>query len=179
VKEKFRFILNSQPRTYQITEIANTVFSFYSFQPNDEKKTESFMNSIPEGFTALPHTTGFIGHLGPYYLHQLEGGDFLFGFQTDDRHSNPNNVIHGGALVGFADTVMGHCVFKSSDRPCATISLNTEFAAGAPAGSWITARPELRKKTNSLAFVRTDLWAEDALILSATAVFKLFPANRS
>jgi acyl-coenzyme A thioesterase PaaI-like protein len=132
--------------------------------------------NIPDGFEPFIENTGYIGHNGPYFVKLASDGSRIFGFATDDRHGNPNNVIHGAALTGFVDTLLGHLIVKETARFCATISLSTEFITGAPVGSWVEAAASIKKTTNSLAFVGADVYFEGDILLSASGVFKLFRA---
>lgn len=131
-------------------------------------------NSIPEGYVPFAVLDGYIAHNGPYYVKSLDDGTYTYGFQADERHTNPNNVLHGAALIGFADTVLGRIIFLSLGRNCATISLTTEFVAGAPWGSWVEATARIKRATKSMAFVDTDVTVAGELVLSATGVYKLF-----
>lgn len=130
--------------------------------------------AIPHGYEPFAEFDGFIGHNGPYYVKTLEDNTFRYGFATDERHGNPNNVIHGAALVGFVDTLLGHIIVQETGRFCATISLTNEFIAGTPTGGWIEATANIKKTTNSLAFANAEVYFEDTLLMSATTVYKLF-----
>jgi acyl-coenzyme A thioesterase PaaI-like protein len=129
---------------------------------------------IPQGYKPFIEDTGYIGHNGPYYVRLEEGKTRTFGFATDERHGNPNNVIHGAALVGFVDTLLGHLIVNETGRYCATISLTTEFISGAAIGSWVEASARIKRTTNSLAFVGADVYFEENILLTASGVFKLF-----
>jgi len=130
--------------------------------------------SNPNGWEPFAEIEGYIAHNGPYLVRTEADGTYRYGFQTDERHSNPNNVIHGAAVTGFADTVLGHIIVHSLKRNCATISLTTEFISGAPLGSFIEATAQVKRATRTLAFVSTDVTFEGKLLLSATGVYRLF-----
>lgn len=131
---------------------------------------------IPVGFEPFVEDIGYISHNGPYYVRYKKDGTCQYGFAADERHGNPNNVVHGAALVGFADTALGHIIVKESGRNCATISLTTEFISAAVVGSWIEALVSVKRMTNSLAFASADVYSEDNILLTATSVFRLFNA---
>lgn len=131
----------------------------------------------PEGFTPFRETGGYIGLSGPFYWKQEADGRFKYGFLAGDRHGNPNGVLHGAAIVTFIDTLLGHAVVASTGRPCATIALTTQFVAGAPIGQWITGRAEMRRLTRTLAFLDAEASAGETLLLTATAIFKVFEAR--
>jgi len=133
------------------------------------------MNNIPpEGYTPFPFKDGYIGHNGPFFFAQQEDESYRYGFKTDERHANPNNVIHGAALVGFIDTVFGHHIVQTTGRLCATISLTTEFISSAETGSWIETKVNQKRVTGSMAFLNAEILFEDKILMSATSVFKLF-----
>lgn len=132
------------------------------------------MTVIPEGFQPMRETGGYIGVSGPYFWRPDAGGRFTYGFTSDDRHGNPNGVLHGAAILTFIDTILGHSVVSATGRKCATISLTSQFIAGVPTGGWISGRTDIRRLTKSLAFLDAEASADDTLLLSATAIYRLF-----
>ncbi len=129
---------------------------------------------IPTGFQLIAAAEGFIGHNGPYHWRQDAAGRLEFGFQSDARHVNPNGVLHGGAVLGFLDTILGHVVAHETQRRCATIALDSRFIAAIAPGPWISGRATIRKLTRSLAFVDAEATANETLLVTATAVFRIF-----
>src|ERR1035437_9615542 len=110
------------------------------------------MTDIPQaGFQPFGVADGFIGHNGPYYWRQDSAGQTEFGFQSDARHGNPNGFLHGGAVLAFLDTILGHVVVRVAQRPCATISLDSRFISTVAPGAWIGGRGPLREGGRSLA----------------------------
>ena len=130
-------------------------------------------------YTPFSETGGFIEHNGPYYWAREPSGDWIYGFQSDARHGNPNGVLHGAAVTAFVDTFLGHAVVARTGRLCATVALNVQFVAGAPAGGWISGRARLRKLTRSMAFLDAEASAGETLLLTATAIFRVFDAPSS
>ena len=128
----------------------------------------------PPGFELLRISDGFIVHNGPYYRRREADGRFAFGFQSDGRHGNPNGVLHGGAVLGFLDTILGHAVVTETGRLCATVSFDSRFIAGVPPGAWIDGRVTIRRLTRTLAFVDGEAAAGDTLLVTASAVFRVF-----
>ena len=135
----------------------------------------------PEGFAPITRIGGFIELAGPYFYRKRSADDapdvFHYGFQTANAHQNTNGVVHGGALLTFADTAMGSTVYFVAKRPCATISMNSEFVSGAGLGSWVEATVNITRQTSSLAFVRCTLSSEGETLLTASGIWKLFPPN--
>jgi acyl-coenzyme A thioesterase PaaI-like protein len=128
----------------------------------------------PEGYQPFWVTDGFIGLNGPYYWRDDAAGQREFGFQTDARHGNPNGFVHGGAVLTFLDTILGHAVVKEAQKPCATVSLDSRFIGTAAPGAWIGGRTTVKKLTRSFAFVDAEAFAEDKLLVTATAIFRVF-----
>ena len=111
--------------------------------------------------------------VGPIYAATgTEAGIARFGFRAEPRHANPFGVVHGGMLVTVVDTMMGATVFHSLDgQTCATISLTTDFLAGARVGDWIEGEASLTRLTRAVAFVRGTLRVGDRPILTATGTW--------
>ena len=129
---------------------------------------------IPEGFVEMPNAKGFAKHVGPFYLKDLGGRRFTYGFVSKDHHENPNDVLHGGMLSTFADHFLGHAVVYVTGRYCATISLNTDYAAGGKVGRFIEGRAEIVRQTNSLMFMRGVVHDGDDILLNVNGVWRLF-----
>jgi acyl-coenzyme A thioesterase PaaI-like protein len=87
------------------------------------------VDTTPAGFKVITTAQGFIGLNGPYYWRRDADGRLEFGFQTDARHANPNGVLHGGAVLGFLDTILGHAIVDETRKRCATIALDSRFIA--------------------------------------------------
>jgi acyl-coenzyme A thioesterase PaaI-like protein len=131
-------------------------------------------NVIPPGYKLMLPNDGFMANNGPYYLRRIAESGYEYGFPSDDRHRNPNNVLHGGAVIGFLDTIMGHFAASSAKRPTATVGFDCRFLAGAPPGSWIEGRVIMRRMTRTLAFVDGEASTNDTLLVTASGIFKAF-----
>lgn len=127
-------------------------------------------------FVPFAENGGFISHNGPYFWARESSGEFLYGFQSDSRHGNPNGVLHGAAVTAFVDTLLGHAVVVRTGRLCATVALNVQFVGGVPAGGWISGRARMRTVTRTMAFVDAEVSAGDKLLVTATAIFRIFDA---
>jgi acyl-coenzyme A thioesterase PaaI-like protein len=132
---------------------------------------------IPPGFKLMQPNDGFMANNGPYYLRRLPEGGYEYGFQSDDRHRNPNNVLHGGAVIGFLDTVLGHFAAASAKRPTATIGFDCRLLASTQPGSWIEGRAIMRRMTRTLAFVDGEAIADGKLLVTASGIFRVFEAE--
>jgi len=131
--------------------------------------------AVPDGWKPVRMHPGFFMRTGSYnYQHQGPGVTH-WAFRADDGHLNANGTVHGGMLMTFADHVAGAAVFRAvNKRPCATVTLNTDFLAAAKSGDWVEGVAEVTRTTRSLAFVRVKIWSEDRTILTATGIWKIF-----
>lgn len=132
------------------------------------------MTPIPDGYQPLQETDGYIGLSGPFFWRREENGRYAYGFPSDGRHGNPNGVLHGAAILTFIDTILGHAVVSATNRKCATISLTSQFVAGVPTGGWVSGHADIRRLTRSLAFLDAEASAGGELLLTATAIFRVF-----
>jgi hypothetical protein len=74
------------------------------------------VSNVPPGYNMLPELNGYAAHSGPYFWSKDADGGLIYGFQSDERHGNPNGVLHGGAIVTFVDTALGHICDSDSLR---------------------------------------------------------------
>ncbi|MBM3648025.1 MAG: PaaI family thioesterase [Alphaproteobacteria bacterium] len=135
------------------------------------------MTLIPAGFQPLQEAEGYIGLSGPFFWRRDESGRYDYGFASNDRHGNPNGVLHGAAILTFIDTILGHAVVSATSRRCATIALTSQFVAAVPTGGWVSGRADIRRMTKSLAFLDAEASADDTLLLTATAIFRVFDGS--
>lgn len=131
----------------------------------------------PEGFEPIDEPPGFDAMVGPYYRKEADDGP-VHGFLAEARHINPRGVIHGGMLMTFIDRTLGSLVWHAIDgRPCATVSLNTDFLAPGRPGDWIECRGQVTRQTRALVFVRGELTAGDRTLMTASGVWKKLGAS--
>ena len=122
----------------------------------------------------LPELNGYAAYSGPYFWSKGADGGLIYGFQSDERHGNPNGVLHGGAIVTFVDTALGHTVLTATGRRCTTVALDNQFVTAIPSGSWIEARVRVRKLSKTLAFLDAEATSAETLLFTATAIFRMF-----
>jgi uncharacterized protein (TIGR00369 family) len=132
------------------------------------------VSNVPPGYNMLPELNGYAAHSGPYFWSKDADGGLIYGFQSDERHGNPNGVLHGGAIVTFVDTALGHTVLTATGRRCTTVALDNQFVTAIPSGSWIDARVRVRKLSKTLAFLDAEATSAETLLLAATAIFRMF-----
>lgn len=126
-------------------------------------------DATPSGWEPI-HDVGFIDHVGPVY----RGADGAYAFRAAQKHANLIQVVHGGMLMSFADRALGETAMAAAEGAnCVTIQMEMQFVDVARLGDWIEARPEVVRRTGSLVFLRTDLWAGERRVAAATGVWKI------
>jgi acyl-coenzyme A thioesterase PaaI-like protein len=115
-----------------------------------------------------------LASLDRFFWRRDPSGRYDYGFLSDGRHGNPNGVLHGAAILTFVDTMLGHTVVTSTERKCATVALTSQFVSSVPTGGWVSGRADIRRVTKTLVFLDADVRAGDALLLTATAIFRIF-----
>lgn len=116
---------------------------------------------------------GFVGLIGPFWQKSTEGA-LLFCFPTDRRHHNLRGVLQGGALMTFADRVLGITTRMLTHAPrTATMQLDVQFIDAVQIGETVEARPELLRATRNTAFLRSTLTVGERVVGSAQGQWKL------
>ena len=128
---------------------------------------------IPAGFRPCTFDGQFNKLVGTVYRRTSQQRS-VFGLQVDERHTNPNGVLHGGVLVTLMDTVMGQIAEEETGRVTTTITLNIDFAAGVTPPAWIEAHPSMVRLTRSLCFMRGEVREGANVLLSATGIWRVF-----
>lgn len=133
----------------------------------------------PAGF--VPYVSGgpYMTNNGPLYL-RAEGDDIRFGFRVEERHINPMGNLHGGMMASFCDMLLPLSAHRKSaevaQRFLPTISLQIDYLAPAPLGSWVEGEATVLRVTRSLAFIQGLVTADGTPCARASGVFKIGPA---
>jgi len=128
---------------------------------------------VPDGFAPIRFGGRFNDHIATVYR-RGEGVDAVHGFHAEDRHENPNGIMHGGMLMAFVDTIMGELAQLVAQRATATISLNVDFVAGMPLRGWVEGRARVVRLTNSLAFMAGEATHDGKILISASGIWRVF-----
>jgi uncharacterized protein (TIGR00369 family) len=131
----------------------------------------------PEGFHRAPIGGTFATENGPLYARWHENR-LLLGFRVAHRHANPGQQCHGGMLATFADVLISTAAQYQAEIPrhfLPTISLQLDFLAGAPVGSWVEGRADILKVTRNLVFSQGIIHADGRPVVRASGVFKRGP----
>ncbi len=134
--------------------------------------------AIPEGFKPRNFGDGFISANGPLYTRRGERG-LVMGFRVEPRHCNPMNICHGGMMATFCDMLLpmsGHRQAKElAGRFLPTISLQVDYLAPSPLGSWVQGEGQVLRVTRSLVFMQGLVTADGQNVARVSGTFKLGP----
>lgn len=110
---------------------------------------------------------------GPFYFRKDEKGP-VAAFRSERKHMNAGGVVHGGALMSFADFALFALAHDGmeDDGYGVTVAFNCEFLAGAHEGAWVEARGEIVGGGRSITFVRGIVTADDTPVLNFSGTIK-------
>jgi uncharacterized protein (TIGR00369 family) len=131
----------------------------------------------PEGFEPAPIGGAFAMHNGPLFA-RWRDGRLELGFRVGPLHVNPGNACHGGMLTMFADILISTAAQYQAAIPrqfLPTISLQSDFLAPAPLGSWVQGRADVLKVTKNLLFSQGLLEADGVVVMRTSGVFRRGP----
>lgn len=102
---------------------------------------------------------------------------------VDDRHTNRHGALHGGIVACMLDNAMGATGSLSVDEtglhPMVTLSMTTNFLAGARVGDELTATGRVTGGGRSIRFIDGELRdAGGRLIATGTGTFKPLSRER-
>ena len=126
-----------------------------------------------EGWVKLP-VGAFSRAIGPSWALERDG-KVMVGVLFDDLTANENiGIVHGGAMLTFADIAMGYITSHSIGKDhCATVQMQYQFAGAVQCGEFCTCEAELVRKTSQLVFVRGLMKVGERIVGSVDAVFKV------
>ena len=131
-----------------------------------------------EGWWKLP-AGGFSAAVGEVWIGGDQGQRVIGLIAGADLGNENLGIVHGGALLTFADIALGIAVAEALGAAhCATAQLQYQFVAAARAGNFITCEPEIVRKTSQMVFVRGLVKADGLTIGSAEAIFKVLNAEK-
>lgn len=125
--------------------------------------THPYFTNIPSGNMPGFHTwdlkaAGYYNDfLGPLYIRRLDSGIAQMRMVPGGQHSNLDDAVHGGTLLGFIDIAMfagAHQHGVDIAGRSSTIELQTQFIGGGVIGEPLDCDVELLRETRRLVFLR-------------------------
>ena len=109
--------------------------------------------AVPEGFTRQTIGGEFIVANGPLY-ERFDAGVYRLGFRVEARHCNTMGICHGGMMATFCDMLLPLAAHRQvpqiSHRFLLTISLQVDYLAPSPTGTWVQGEAQVLRTTRSL-----------------------------
>ena len=127
--------------------------------------------ATPAGYYAIEAPSPFAELMGPIFLRD-QPGDRRCAMRAEARHTNHRGVVHGGMLMGFADTAFAAIRNIDGRELAASVTFTFEMMKAVQVGDLIEARMEVLRRTGSFNFVRGELFVGDEIILTSTTVEK-------
>lgn len=129
--------------------------------------------NIPNDFKLYNPLDGkFSFTIGPYYIKGTYP-NIEFGVRILEKHTNVNNVAHGGFLMGLADTVGGHTAYNALKKKSVTASFNANFIRPVPSNSWIVSKGTILKAGKRTIFIEVSILIEEVLVFQANGLWQI------
>lgn len=130
-------------------------------------------NQIPSNFKPYKTYEGkFADHVGPYYI-KNRFPKTIFGTFISEKHSNLNNVAHGGFLMAFADSIGGFVAYNTVKKSIVTINLNSCFLRPVNVGSWLEGKGVIKKFGKRLVFVEIELMVDKRTVFTSSGIWQI------
>lgn len=91
---------------------------------------------------------------GPFYSRIADDGTVTCAFAPQEKNANYVGILHGGALMTFADHAASTLAYLANIGPSVTVAFNCEFLGAGVAGSTILATGRVLRETKSMVFVQ-------------------------
>ena len=118
---------------------------------------------------------GFIKHIGGIEFKKISENNFEFKTSVKEFNLNSQGISHGGYLATILDSGMGSAAHMiiGEGKNCVTISLDIKFIGGSKENDILVGKVLISKKTQSLVFVKADLFKSDQVIATASGIWKI------
>lgn len=105
-----------------------------------------------------------------FELQAVDRGEVTIGVKTEEKHTNPIGLIHGGLIMTIADAAMGNAL-RSLGVQGVTIDCSTAFPASAAMGTEIKAAGKVLRAGRHLIFAEARVWSGEKLIGHSKGTF--------
>ena len=131
-------------------------------------------------FEQISLKQGFMKHNGGVMFKNVSETEYEFKSTVNQNHLNAAGITHGGYLAALIDAGAGTAAHRSADNaPCVTISLDIKFIGASKSGDEIIGKVKILKKTKTLVFLFCELKCNNAIITSASGVWKIIKIKPS
>ena len=135
---------------------------------------------MSDEFEQISLKQGFMKHNGGVLFKNVSETEYEFKSTVNQNHLNAAGITHGGYLAALIDAGAGTAAHRSADNaPCVTISLDIKFIGASRSGDEIIGKVKILKKTKTLVFLFCELKCDEAIITSASGVWKILKIKPS
>ena len=136
-------------------------------------------NLLKQGFELCPNMQGFSGYMGPFYEKFESPEQCVRALLIDDRHVNPEGVVHGGVSLSFMDYVIYRAIgdVVGHQTQFATINLNSQFLSAGKCNNVYYGRGSIVRQTSSVIFAEGEIYTDERKIMTATGIWKIIGRN--
>ena len=135
---------------------------------------------MSEEFEQISLKPGFMKHNGGVLFRTISDTEYEFKSTINENHLNAAGITHGGYLSALIDAGAGTAAHRASgNSPCVTISLDLKFIGASKVGDKIIGKTKILKKTNSLIFLKCELFCDKKIIASASGIWKMLKVKPS
>ena len=111
--------------------------------------------------------------VGPFYFRTERDRSTRGAFVPEAKHANGGGIVHGGALMSFADAMLGALAFINlNGQFVVTVTFNSEFVGAGTVGMPIYATGRIVRETKSMVFVQAQLEQNEQPILAFSSTMK-------
>lgn len=169
-----------QPKVFCLTEPAPNPSPSVTLLPGSPfaGKARAIESGEWAGWYQWDGTDPFEETSGPFYFaHDTTG--LITGFRPGAKNRNGHGMIHGGALMTFADfsLFMIAATAQGEDVNGVTVTMTSEFLSPAQAGELLICRGERTGGGRSLIIARGVITADDRPVLGFSGVIRQFRKN--
>lgn len=134
----------------------------------DEGPLEGWLTWVGDSFETLT---------GPFYFRTGQDGGVEGAFVPESQHMDGRGIVHGGALMTFADAMLGALVYIGpNDQFAVTVTFNSEFVGAGVAGTPVHATGHVVGQTTSMVFLQAQLEQNgQAIFAFSSAMKKIIP----
>ena len=119
-------------------------------------------------------------------IDSFEEGVSVMSLTLEEKHMNPNGVVHGGVLTTLMDEATGHAIVTirglelMAEAPHATVGMSVSFLSGAHVGDELICEARTLRLGRAMAFAEAEVRrrGSDDLVAKGTFTYAIL-ARRS
>ena len=119
-------------------------------------------------------------------IDSFEEGVSVMSLTLEEKHMNPNGVVHGGVITTLMDEATGHAIVTirglelMAEAPHATVGMSVSFLSGARVGDELVCEARTLRLGRAMAFAEAEVRrrGSDDLVAKGTFTYAIL-AGRS